>query len=94
MSIVTIAFTDAAALAHLLKYHSILGIYPGSVAAVGDALAIDGKHLRVLAKRNLRTYPGGTSGSIWCWNAPAGSQTPPRRGRPSSPPARRRCEVV
>lgn len=49
--------TDAATLAHLLKYDSILGVYPGAIAAEGDAIAIDGKRLRVLGEKEPGRLP-------------------------------------
>ena len=35
--------TDAKTLAHLLKYDSILGPYPGKVAAREGAIEVDGR---------------------------------------------------
>ncbi len=54
--------TDAKTLAHLLKYDSILGPYPGSVEVHGDALVVDGHPLRVLAERNPADLPWGDLG--------------------------------
>src|SRR5580693_4970494 len=55
--------TDAKTLAHLLKYDSILGPYPGTVRARGeDLLEIDGAELRVLAERDPAALPGGVLG--------------------------------
>jgi glyceraldehyde 3-phosphate dehydrogenase len=49
--------TDAATLAHLLKYDSILGSYPGTVEVSGDALVVDGRELKVLAERDPAALP-------------------------------------
>jgi glyceraldehyde 3-phosphate dehydrogenase len=49
--------TDAATLAHLLKYDSILGPYPGSVSVSGDAIEVDGRQLKVLAERDPGALP-------------------------------------
>ena len=49
--------TDSATLAHLLKYDSILGPYPGEVAAHEDAIEVDGKELKVLAERDPAALP-------------------------------------
>jgi glyceraldehyde 3-phosphate dehydrogenase len=49
--------TDAKTLAHLLKYDSVHGIYPGEVSAQGDAIVIDGKTIKVLAVRNPAELP-------------------------------------
>jgi glyceraldehyde 3-phosphate dehydrogenase len=44
--------TDSRTLAHLLKYDSILGPYPGTVEDRGGALEVDGEELKVLAERD------------------------------------------
>ena len=49
--------TDSATLAHLLKYDSILGPYPGAVEATADGLKVDGKDLKVLAERDPGALP-------------------------------------
>ncbi len=41
--------TDAATLAHLLKYDSVLGRYPGVVEAPTDGIVVDGKPLKVVS---------------------------------------------
>jgi glyceraldehyde 3-phosphate dehydrogenase len=54
--------TDAKTLAHLLKYDSILGPYPGTVEATDTGLTVDGKELRVLAERDPGALPWGDLG--------------------------------
>jgi glyceraldehyde 3-phosphate dehydrogenase len=54
--------TDAATLAHLLRYDSILGPYRGSVEVAGDDLVVDGAPLRVLAERDPGALPWGDLG--------------------------------
>jgi glyceraldehyde 3-phosphate dehydrogenase len=55
--------TDSRTLAHLLKYDSILGPYPGAVAARGEgALEVDGAELKVLAERDPGALPWGELG--------------------------------
>jgi glyceraldehyde 3-phosphate dehydrogenase len=49
--------TDAATLAHLLKYDSVLGTYPGDVAASANGVSVDGDELRVLAERDPANLP-------------------------------------
>jgi glyceraldehyde 3-phosphate dehydrogenase len=49
--------TDAATLAHLLKYDSVLGTYPGDVAASANGVTVDGDELRVLAERDPANLP-------------------------------------
>jgi glyceraldehyde 3-phosphate dehydrogenase len=48
---------DAATLAHLLKYDSVHGRYPGAVEAGRSGLLIDGDELRVLAERDPANLP-------------------------------------
>jgi glyceraldehyde 3-phosphate dehydrogenase len=54
--------TDSRTLAHLLKYDSILGPYPGTVEDLGGSLAVDGKELKVLAERDPAALPWGELG--------------------------------
>src|ERR1700761_881719 len=43
---------DTETMAHLLKYDSILGRFPGKVEVEGDSIMIDGKELKVLSERD------------------------------------------
>jgi glyceraldehyde 3-phosphate dehydrogenase len=54
--------TDPGTLAHLLKYDSVFGPYPGEVYAGEDALQVDGKELKVLAERDPAKLPWGELG--------------------------------
>jgi glyceraldehyde 3-phosphate dehydrogenase len=54
--------TDSRTLAHLLKYDSILGPYPGTVEDEGSAIRVDGKELKVLAERDPAALPWGDLG--------------------------------
>jgi glyceraldehyde 3-phosphate dehydrogenase len=49
--------TDAATLAHLLKYDSVHGIFDAQVEATEDALVVDGKKIRVLKETNPAALP-------------------------------------
>jgi glyceraldehyde 3-phosphate dehydrogenase len=49
--------TDAATLAHLLKYDSIHGHYPGEVKAAEGAIVVDGRRIPVTAERNPAALP-------------------------------------
>ena len=50
--------TDCRTLAHLLKYDSVLGPYPGEVAVADEqTIVIDGRELRVLAERDPAALP-------------------------------------
>jgi len=44
--------TDPKTLAHLFKYDSILGPYPGTVEATDGAIVIDGDEMKVFAERD------------------------------------------
>ena len=48
--------------AHLFKYDSTYGIYPGSVAAEEDELVIDGRRIKVLASKDPAALPWGDLG--------------------------------
>ena len=49
--------TDAKTNAHLLKYDSTYGIYPGKVEAKDDAIVVDGRKTKVLAERDPGKIP-------------------------------------
>jgi glyceraldehyde 3-phosphate dehydrogenase (phosphorylating) len=55
--------TDNETLAHLLKYDSILGPFPGEVEATADGLVVDGKELRVFEERDPAALPWGDVGA-------------------------------
>ena len=54
--------TDAATLAHLTKYDSVYGPYPGDVEATSDGLRVDGSEVKVLAERDPAALPWGDLG--------------------------------
>jgi glyceraldehyde 3-phosphate dehydrogenase len=54
--------TDPGTLAHLLKYDSILGRFPGEVEPTGDGIAVDGREIEVLAERDPAALPWGDLG--------------------------------
>jgi glyceraldehyde 3-phosphate dehydrogenase len=54
--------TDSKTLAHLLKYDSILGPYPGTVEETEQGLIVDGRELKVLAERDPGALPWGDLG--------------------------------
>ncbi len=49
--------TDAATNAHLLKYDTSYGIYPGTVEAKEDSIIVDGKKTKVIAERDPSKIP-------------------------------------
>jgi len=54
--------TDTGTLAHLLKYDSILGRFPGEVEAGEGSISVDGRQLKVLAERDPGALPWGELG--------------------------------
>jgi glyceraldehyde 3-phosphate dehydrogenase len=54
--------TDAATLAHLLKYDSIQGRFPGEVAAGDGSISVAGYELKVLSERDPADLPWGDLG--------------------------------
>ena len=76
--------------AHLTRYDTAHGKFPGKVAVDGDAMVVNGDRIKVFAQaRPGRSCRGARSASTSCSNARASS--PPRR-RPArtSRAARRR----
>ncbi|TMK58045.1 MAG: type I glyceraldehyde-3-phosphate dehydrogenase [Actinobacteria bacterium] len=53
---------DTATMAHLLKYDSILGRYPGGVEVDGDTIIADGDEVKVLSERDPAALPWGDLG--------------------------------
>jgi len=53
---------DTATMAHLLKYDSILGRFPGEVSVSGESIMIDGAELKVLSERDPAALPWGELG--------------------------------
>jgi glyceraldehyde 3-phosphate dehydrogenase len=49
--------TDAKTNAHLFKYDSNYGIYPGKVEAKDDRIIVDGREIKVLAERDPAKIP-------------------------------------
>ncbi len=49
--------TDTKTLAHLLKYDSVHGRFPGTVAAKGDALVVNGREIKVSAIKEPEKLP-------------------------------------
>jgi glyceraldehyde 3-phosphate dehydrogenase len=55
--------TDNETLAHLLKYDSILGPFPGEVEATENGIVVDGDELRVFAERDPGALPWSDVGA-------------------------------
>ncbi|AUY49452.1 type I glyceraldehyde-3-phosphate dehydrogenase [Streptomyces sp. CB01881] len=54
--------TDTKTLAHLLKYDSILGTFPGEVSHTENSITVDGKTFKVIAERDPANLPWGELG--------------------------------
>jgi glyceraldehyde 3-phosphate dehydrogenase (phosphorylating) len=54
---------DPSTIAHLLKYDSNYGPFPGQVQATQGGMQIDGKEIRVLAERDPGSLPWGELGA-------------------------------
>lgn len=54
--------TDAATLAHLLKYDSVHGTFPHEVTVDGDYIVVDGHKVKVLAQTDPAKLPWGELG--------------------------------
>src|SRR6187549_2102761 len=73
--------TDTKTLAHLLKYDSTLGTLKADVKAEADAIVVDGKRVKIFARRILPRSIGRVSARKSSSNPPAVS---PRRKTPRS----------
>ncbi|MGI8593775.1 MAG: type I glyceraldehyde-3-phosphate dehydrogenase [Solirubrobacteraceae bacterium] len=49
--------TDAKTLAHLLKFDSVYGRYPGEIEATDDGFSVDGEEVRVLSEKDPANLP-------------------------------------
>ncbi|RMB59717.1 type I glyceraldehyde-3-phosphate dehydrogenase [Tessaracoccus antarcticus] len=54
--------TDNKTLAHLLKYDSILGRFPGDVTSTDDAIVVSGKEIKAFAEKDPANLPWGELG--------------------------------
>jgi glyceraldehyde 3-phosphate dehydrogenase (phosphorylating) len=54
--------TDVRTLAHLLRYDSILGRFPGEITERDDSINVDGDDIKVLAERDPAALPWGELG--------------------------------
>ncbi|GAA2233395.1 MULTISPECIES: type I glyceraldehyde-3-phosphate dehydrogenase [Kitasatospora] len=55
--------TDTKTLAHLLKYDTTLGTFPGEVSHTADSITVDGKTFKVTAERDPANLPWGELGA-------------------------------
>jgi glyceraldehyde 3-phosphate dehydrogenase (phosphorylating) len=54
--------TDTKTLAHLLKYDSVHGKFPGTVEATNDGIIVNGKEIKIYAEREPAKLPWGKLG--------------------------------
>ena len=55
--------TDTETLAHLFKYDSVFGRYPGEVKCDGDGIVVDGKLIKVFSERDPANIPWAETGA-------------------------------
>lgn len=55
--------TDTETLAHLFKYDSVFGRYPGEVECNGEGITVDGKFIKVFSERNPANIPWDETGA-------------------------------
>ncbi len=55
--------TDTETLAHLFKYDSVFGRYPGEVECDGGGITVDGKFIKVFSERNPANIPWTETGA-------------------------------
>ena len=55
--------TDTETLAHLFKYDSVFGRYPGEVKCDGEGITIDGRSIKVFSERNPANIPWTDTGA-------------------------------
>ncbi|MDX6607227.1 MAG: hypothetical protein QOD14_1767 [Solirubrobacterales bacterium] len=53
---------DAETIAHLLKYDSVLGRFPGEIEVSGGGISVDGKELKILNEKDPAALPWGDLG--------------------------------
>jgi len=54
--------TDAATLAHLFKYDSVFGIYPGEVSHKENSIIVDGREIKIHSEKDPRQIPWKADG--------------------------------
>jgi len=57
--------SNAKTLAHLLKYDSVYGRFPGTVSVEGNDFVINGKKIKVVAERDVTKLPWGQHNVDW-----------------------------
>ena len=55
--------TDTETLAHLFKYDSVFGRYPGEVECDGEGITVDGEFIKVFSERNPANIPWAETGA-------------------------------
>ena len=80
--------------AHLLRFDSVHGRFPGVVTVEGDSINLGNGKIKKVSRRarSLEAALEGTRASTSRWNAPASS--PPRTRLPPHPDRRRQARVL
>ncbi len=55
--------SDTGTLAHLFKYDSVFGRYPGEVSCDGDGIIVDGKFIKVFSQKDPANIPWSDTGA-------------------------------
>jgi glyceraldehyde 3-phosphate dehydrogenase len=55
--------TDTETLAHLFKYDSVFGRYPGEVECDGEGITVDGRFIKVFSERDPANIPWADTGA-------------------------------
>ena len=69
---------DTETLAHLLKYDSVYGRFPGDVTAGGDFIAVDGTQIPVYNEAEPGALPWGEAGAEIVIERGASARSSPR----------------
>jgi glyceraldehyde 3-phosphate dehydrogenase len=72
---------DAKINAHLTKYDTVHGKFPGTIAADGDSLIVNGDRIKVCAQKNAAELPWKELGGTLCSSAPGCSPARPKPAR-------------
>ena len=57
--------TDTRTNAHLLKWDSNYGPFPGKVEATADAIIVDGREIKIISERDPGNIPWQDYGLMW-----------------------------
>ena len=55
--------TDNASIAHLLKFDTVLGRFPGEIVATDEGITVDGKAIKIFSEKDPANIPWGELGA-------------------------------